>query len=88
MKTHISLLTVIVILLTFGLMTSSTHAAQTTRMSVATAGTQANNNSFLPALNAQGDLVVFHSFATTLVPGDTNGVRDVFLRDRKAGLDG
>jgi Tol biopolymer transport system component len=29
--------------------------------------------------------VVFVSFATNLVTGDTNGVSDLFLRDRQAG---
>ena len=30
-----------------------------------------------------GRFITFESYATNLVPGDTNGVRDVFLRDRQ-----
>jgi Tol biopolymer transport system component len=37
------------------------------------------------AISDDGNLVVFASNATNLVPGDTNGLRDVFLRDRAAG---
>ena len=57
-------------------------------VSVATDGTPANNNSFLPAMSATGRFVAFTSFATNLVPGDTNGVEDVFLRDRDTDVDG
>jgi Concanavalin A-like lectin/glucanases superfamily/Bacterial Ig-like domain (group 3)/MBG domain (YGX type)/IPT/TIG domain/MBG domain/WD40-like Beta Propeller Repeat len=35
------------------------------------------------AVSADGRFVVFVSSASTLVPGDTNGVADVFLRDRQ-----
>ena len=57
-------------------------AAQPVRVSVATDGTAGNNNSFTPAMSATGRFVAFTSFATNLVAGDTNGERDVFLRDR------
>ena len=42
----------------------------------------------LPAIGADGRFVVFASDATKLVPGDTNGVRDIFLRDRDADGNG
>ncbi|GJL68674.1 MAG: hypothetical protein NPIRA06_13090 [Nitrospirales bacterium] len=57
----------------------------TSRVSVATGGVQSNNNSFTPALSADGRFVAFHSFANNLVPGDTNGVLDVFVHDRQTG---
>lgn len=57
----------------------------TSRGSMATGGGQSNNNSFIPALSADGRFVAFHSFATNLVPGDTNGVLDVFVHDRQTG---
>ncbi|WNM62462.1 FG-GAP-like repeat-containing protein [Candidatus Nitrospira neomarina] len=57
----------------------------TSRVSVATGGGQSNNNSFTPALSADGRFVAFHSFANNLVPGDTNGVLDVFVHDRQTG---
>ncbi|MEZ4326487.1 MAG: hypothetical protein R3B40_14835 [Polyangiales bacterium] len=37
-----------------------------------------------PAISDDGRYVVFASAATNLVPGDTNGVTDVFVRDRVA----
>jgi len=37
------------------------------------------------AVSADGRYVAFHSQATTLVPGDTNGVIDVFVHDRQTG---
>jgi hypothetical protein len=45
----------------------------TTRVSVDSAGTQANGDSFLPALSADGHFVAFVSGATNLVADDTNG---------------
>ncbi len=63
----------------------------TTRVSVpnladqATLGTQADSDSRVPAMSADGRFVAFHSLATNLVPDDTNGVRDVFVHDRQMG---
>ncbi|MCC7011901.1 MAG: hypothetical protein IT454_04990 [Planctomycetes bacterium] len=57
----------------------------TKRVSVSTAGKDANGLSSLglgnTAVSADGRYVVFHSSATNLVSGDTNGQYDVFLRD-------
>ncbi len=53
--------------------------------SVSSTMEQGNNHSFSPALSADGRYLAFVSAATNLVPGDTNGVLDVFLRDRTAG---
>ncbi|HEV3173666.1 MAG TPA: hypothetical protein VGZ32_25170 [Actinocrinis sp.] len=55
----------------------------TERVSVATDGTQAQYPSARPRISADGRYVVFDSFAPNLVPGDTNGLTDVFLRDRQ-----
>ncbi len=52
------------------------------RDSLSTAGAQADGDNTLPALSDDGRLVVFESSATNLVPGDTNGASDIFLRDR------
>ncbi len=59
--------------------------AVTTRVSVDSAGAQANGTSTTPGLSADGRLVVFSSDATNLVPNDTNGVADIFLHDRQTG---
>lgn len=41
-----------------------------------------------PAVSSDGRFVAFTSTAPGLVPGDTNGVADVFVRDRDADEDG
>jgi Tol biopolymer transport system component len=53
-----------------------------TRVSVSTAGVQGNLSSFEPSISADGRFVAFESDAATLVGGDTNAVRDVFVHDR------
>jgi Tol biopolymer transport system component len=61
------------------------QTGQTTRVSVASDGTQANEGSGLPAISADGRFVAFVSGATNLVPGDTNALVDVFVHDRQTG---
>lgn len=56
----------------------------TERVSVATDGTQPHYASLRAKPSADGRYVVFDSFAPNLVAGDTNGLTDVFLRDRQA----
>jgi Tol biopolymer transport system component len=53
----------------------------TERVSVGPAGAQANSWSEEAAMSADGRYVAFVSMASNLVPGDTNGFRDVFVRD-------
>lgn len=61
-------------------------AAGTTELaSVSTGDTQANEHVRTPVISANGRYVVFESAASTLVPGDTNGVNDVFVRDLLLG---
>jgi Tol biopolymer transport system component len=62
------------------------RAGGTRRVSVSTAGTQATGPSALPAISADGRYVAFVSRAADLVPGDTNGADDVFLRDVATGV--
>src|SRR5439155_1129649 len=57
----------------------------TERVSVSSAGAEANGTSFAPAISADGRFVAFPSEATNLVPGDTNGATDVLVRDRRTG---
>jgi Tol biopolymer transport system component len=57
-------------------------ARTTRRVSVSTSGAQGNGVSLSPAISAGGHIVVFDSDASNLVPGDTNGARDVFVRHR------
>jgi archaellum component FlaF (FlaF/FlaG flagellin family) len=65
--------------------TASAATDSTTRVSVATNGTQANSDSFGSAISADGRYVAFESEASNLVDGDNNGTADVFVRDRVAG---
>jgi Tol biopolymer transport system component len=46
-------------------------------------GVQGNGFCSNPALSDDGRFVVFESYANNLVPGDTNGFKDVFVRDRR-----
>jgi Tol biopolymer transport system component len=55
----------------------------TTRVSIATDGSQGNNTSERPSINNDGRYVVFVSDASSLVPNDTNGFYDIFVRDRQ-----
>ena len=57
----------------------------TERVSVSTGGTQGNYHCFNPWISADGRYVAFESEASNLVPGDTNGRTDIFVRDRIAG---
>jgi len=57
----------------------------TQRVSVDSAGNQGNWHSADPAISSDGRYVAFESLASNLVPGDTNGVYDVFLHDRQTG---
>ncbi len=56
----------------------------TERVSVSSSGAQGNDQSYHPAISADGRFVAFTSFASNLVPADSNGFEDVFLRDRVA----
>lgn len=56
----------------------------TTIESVGANGTRANEESLDPVLSSDGQILMFLSFASNLVPGDTNRAIDVFVRDRTA----
>ncbi len=55
----------------------------TQRVSVASSGAQGNGASNAPKISADGRYVTFQSDASNLVPGDTNGMTDVFVYDRQ-----
>ena len=59
-------------------------------MSIASDGTEGNSTSYSSNdsgadISADGRFVVFYSYASNLVDDDTNGVGDIFVRDRQAG---
>jgi len=58
----------------------------TVRTSVATGGTQGDGDTYQTTISADGLHVAFYSDASNLVASDTNGARDVFVRDLQSGI--
>jgi Tol biopolymer transport system component len=62
------------------------QTATTERVSLSSKGAQANRfSSRADAISGDGRFVVFSSWASNLVPGDTNDRIDIFVRDRQSG---
>ena len=59
----------------------------TCRLSLAPGGLQTNGDSIEPFISGTGNTVVFTSFASNLVAGDTNGQADIFIWERAAPTD-
>ncbi|QOV35342.1 PD40 domain-containing protein [Streptomyces ferrugineus] len=57
----------------------------TERVTLTAAGDQGDGDSYGPRFSAGGRFAAFTSYATNLVPGDTNGYADVFVRDLRKG---
>jgi Tol biopolymer transport system component len=73
--------------------TSGAAAGDTIRVSVDSSGNQADEGpagqgSYEASISANGRHVVFYSYASDLVEGDTNGRGDIFVRDRDTDADG
>jgi len=68
-----------------GLCGPLTAAQKTELVSESIFGASANGQSFTASLSKSGRYVAFASSASDLVPGDTNGQLDVFVRDRERG---
>lgn len=56
-----------------------------TRISTDSNGVQANGDSYFPSISADGRYIAFQSYATNLVPGDTNTYADIFVKDTQTG---
>src|SRR4051794_38431465 len=65
-------------------------AGSTERVSISSGGAQGDDvsGSFGVAISGNGRFVAFQSWATDLVPGDTNAASDIFVRDRLKGTTG
>ena len=61
------------------------QSGTTERVSIDAAGVEANSDSTEPSISADSRFVVFTSFASNLVAGDSNGCSDVFVHDRQTG---
>lgn len=70
---------------TFEVFVRDVTAAITTLESVNSAGFGTITNSSFPFLSRNGRWLIFYSQGADLVPSDTNGQVDVFLRDRQTG---
>ena len=66
-----------------GIFVRDRKAGLTRRVSGGRGGVQSNNPSSGPATSADGRFIAFLSFATNLVPRDTNDATDAFVRDRR-----
>ena len=86
MSTPRPLVTLALVLASFDLAV----AQDTTRVSVDSSGTEGNSVSNIygsaHSVSADGMIVAFSSFASNLVPGDTNKTWDVFVHDRTTGV--
>jgi Tol biopolymer transport system component len=60
--------------------------AVTTRVSLATDGTEGDQDSFAPTISANGRIVAFEGDDENLVADDDNGMGDTFAHDRKRGV--
>ena len=67
---------------TYDIFVRDTLTNTTTRLSVDSAGNQADRNSDGASISADGRFVAFNSDASNIVPGDTNNSFDIFVRDR------
>jgi hypothetical protein len=61
------------------------YLGNTERVSVSSQEVEGNGGSWACTVSEDGNLFTFVSEASNLVPGDTNGEWDVFLRNRSAG---
>jgi hypothetical protein len=68
-----------------GVFVHDRRTVRTECVSVASDGAAADGLSWGPSLSSDGRYVAFTSQASNLVAGDTNGVDDTFVRDRRTG---
>jgi Tol biopolymer transport system component len=68
-----------------GVFVRDRRAGTTERVSVSTGGGNPGGDGFAPSISPKGRFVAFASTADNLVPGDLNGIRDVFVHDRQTG---
>ncbi|WP_271581438.1 TolB family protein [Bradyrhizobium sp. CCBAU 45389] len=68
-----------------GFTTGGGNADAFTRVSTSATGAQADGASVQAVFSPDGTKVAFASYADNLVPGDTNGAPDVFVKDLSTG---
>jgi len=60
------------------------EAGTTERITYSNWGEQTDQGSMAPAISGNGNVVAYISWATNLVPGDTNNIEDLFVYERGA----
>lgn len=68
-----------------GIFVHDLETGETRRVSVASDGTEANEDSFDVDISGDGRYVAFWSHASNIVPDDTNGEPDIFVHDLETG---
>ncbi len=61
-------------------------SATTTLLDIDAQGSQGDFGAHFPTISADGRWIAFSSGSTNLVPGDTNGLGDIFVRDVQLGI--
>ena len=61
------------------------QTGETKRVSIASDGSQSNDQSFNPSISGDGRFISYISFASNLVTGDTNNSEDTFVYDQQTG---
>ena len=62
------------------------QTGETTRVSVASDGTEAGGSNRSPSISGNGRYVAFHTYAENLAIDDANGYMDIYVHDRHTGL--
>ncbi|NYB51955.1 MAG: PD40 domain-containing protein [Methanobacteriaceae archaeon] len=78
-KVLLLMLVLFLVLVTCGTIVAADNTTE--RISVSSDGSQSNAASSNPSISADGRYIAFTSYADNLVPGDTNGFSDIFIRD-------
>ncbi|MEU6145722.1 hypothetical protein ABZ848_35960 [Streptomyces sp. NPDC047081] len=74
-----------VVALTAASASPAPQPGRTERVTLSATGEQGNENAYGPEFSADGRFAAFTAYASNLVPGDTNGSSDVFVRDLRKG---
>jgi Tol biopolymer transport system component len=62
------------------------NSGETKLVSIGMNNAEGNGDSFAPSISADGQSVAFESYATNLVPIDTNAVRDIFVWNARTNV--
>lgn len=72
----------VIVSLAMGILIGPAHPQEVELISVSSSGQTSNGASTNSSISSDGRWIAFESMATSLVPGDVNGLPDILLRDR------